>query len=57
MHPSQHAAAGQQQRIRRHVAEADAYGLSNLLTGPQLLDYVEPLLPEKEVDRYFLRVA
>ena len=35
-----------QQRIRHRVAETDSYAFFNLLTGPQLLEQVESLLPE-----------
>ncbi len=35
-----------QQRIRSHAAESDSYAFFNLLTGPQLLEQVESLLPE-----------
>ena len=35
-----------QQRIRNRVAETDSYAFFNLLTGPQLLQHVESLLPE-----------
>jgi hypothetical protein len=31
--------------MKTRVANADAYGFFNLLTGPQLLDDVESLLP------------
>ena len=46
MHPSHHAAARQQQRVRHHAANSDSYAFFNLLTGPQLFDHVEALLPE-----------
>jgi hypothetical protein len=46
MHPTQRPALRQQKRIAQHVGEADSYALFNLLTGPQLLDHVEQLLPE-----------
>jgi hypothetical protein len=46
MHPSQHPATAQQQRIGRYVNNADSYAMFNLLTAPQLLDRVEALLPE-----------
>ncbi len=35
-----------QQRIRSRAAETDSYAFFNLLTGPQLLEQVESLLPE-----------
>jgi hypothetical protein len=46
MHPSQPHAVGQQQRVRRIAGQADAVSLFNLLTGPQLLESVEELLPD-----------
>ncbi len=46
MHPSHHLTTGQQRRIRHHIGNADSYAMFNLLTGPQLLDRVEELLPE-----------
>jgi len=45
MHPSQRPATQQQRRIENHVGNADSYAMFNLLTGPQLLDRVEALLP------------
>ena len=46
MYPSQRRCIRQQQRVRRHAANTDAHAFFNLLTGPQLLDRVEALLPE-----------
>ncbi len=46
MDPSQRPATGQQKRVSHYASNADAYALFNLLTGPQLLDRVEELLPE-----------
>ncbi len=46
MHPILHANDQQQKRVSQHVANADSYAFFNLLTGPQLLDKVESLLPE-----------
>jgi hypothetical protein len=40
------AAAARQRRVQTRVDNADAYSFFNLLTGPQLLDEVESLLPE-----------
>jgi hypothetical protein len=37
---------GQCRRVMHHAGEADAYSLFNLLTGPELFDKVESLLPE-----------
>ncbi len=45
MHPIHRAAARQQQRVRDHAANTDLYALFNLLTGTQLLDRVQALLP------------
>ncbi|EPK5023507.1 TPA: IS4 family transposase [Pseudomonas aeruginosa] len=45
MNPRHQAAIHQQQRARRHASSADAYAFFNLLTGPELLDRVELLLP------------
>jgi hypothetical protein len=39
------ATAQQQQRVRSHAADSDPYTCFNLLTGPELLDQVESLLP------------
>jgi hypothetical protein len=36
----------QQRRIRKHARDSDAYAFFNLLTGPELLDQVESLLPQ-----------
>ena len=44
MHPNQHAAL--RQRVRERADNVDAYGFFNLLTGPELLERVEWLLPE-----------
>jgi hypothetical protein len=46
MYPSQSAANRQQQRVLDHTGNANSLALFNLLTGPQLLDRVEGLLPE-----------
>jgi hypothetical protein len=46
MHPSQQPAAGQQRRLQHHARSADAYAMFNVLTGPQLLNRVEALLPD-----------
>ena len=46
MHPSQRATTRQQQRVRHYAGNTDSYAMFNLLTGPQLLDRVEQLLPE-----------
>ena len=46
MHRSQRAAVQQQRRVRDHAGNTDSQAMFNLLTGPQLLDRVEALLPE-----------
>ena len=46
MHPSQHPAAQQQRRVRHYACNADSYTMFYLLTGPQLLDRIEVLLPD-----------
>ena len=46
MHPNPRVRVQQQQRIRRRAEQSDAYTFFNLLTGPELLDRVESLLPE-----------
>lgn len=46
MNPSQCARTGQMHRVEHHAANVDSYELFNLLTGPQLFDRVEALLPE-----------
>jgi len=46
MHPSQRPATEQQKRVGHYASKADSYAMFNLLTGPQLLDWVEHLLPE-----------
>ena len=40
------ARAQQQRRIRTRAADTDSYAFFNLLTGPELLNQVESLLPE-----------
>ncbi len=46
MYRTHHAAPLQQKRIRKQVSSNDSYSFFNLLTGPDLLDKVESLLPE-----------
>ena len=46
MHPIARANDQQQKRVSQYMANADLYAFFNLLTGPQLLDKVESLLPE-----------
>ena len=45
MHPNHHCATAQQQRVHHYANNADSYAMFNLLTGPQLFDRVEALLP------------
>lgn len=45
MHPSHPIVARQRQLVQRHAADTDSYAFFNLLTGPQLLDGIEALLP------------
>lgn len=46
MHLTRSPCAQQQRRIRRHVHHSDVHTFFNLLTGPELLGEVEPLLPQ-----------
>ena len=46
MNPSHRSRTGQQQRVRHYVGSSDSYAMFNLLTGPQLFNRVEALLPE-----------
>lgn len=46
MHPSYYRRARQQQNIRHHANQSDAYAFFNLLTAPQLFNKLESLLPE-----------
>ncbi|MGA7978966.1 MAG: IS4 family transposase [Chromatiaceae bacterium] len=46
MHANQLTKALQQERVRAHAGQSDAYAFFNLLTGPQLLERVEALLPD-----------
>lgn len=52
MHPNSRARAHQQRRIRRHAANSDGYEFFNLLTGPELLEQVESLLPDHRERRF-----
>lgn len=45
MHPNPDARA-RQRRVRHHARNSDAYAFFNLLTGPELFDQVESLLPQ-----------
>ena len=46
MHPNQRPTTGQQRRVRHYASNTDCSAMFNLLTGPQLLDRVEKLLPD-----------
>jgi len=46
MHPSQRVTTAQQRRIRHYAGSTDSHAMFNLLTGPQLLDRVEQVLPD-----------
>ncbi len=46
MHRTHPARSHQQRRIRNHAENGDSYAFFNLLTGPEMLDQVELLLPE-----------
>jgi len=46
MNPRRQAAILQQRRTHHLASNADAYAFFNLLTGPELLDQVESLLPD-----------
>ena len=46
MHPIARANDQQRKRVSQHIASTDSYAFFNLLTGPQLLDKVESLLPQ-----------
>ncbi len=45
MHPSQRPATRQQQRVSHYAGNTDCQAMFNLLTGPQLFDRVEELVP------------
>ena len=45
MHDAIRHAPAQQQRVRAQVDDSDAYAFFNLLTGPELFDQVDMLLP------------
>ena len=45
MHASDRPALEQQKRIRQRVEQSDSYAFFNVLTGPQMLEGVEELLP------------
>lgn len=45
MYPTRRKELLQQSRVQKHASDSDAYSFFNLLTGPELLDKVESLLP------------
>ena len=45
MHPKRPACAPQRRRVHSHASNSDPYAFFNVLTGPELLDEVEALLP------------
>src|SRR3972149_2542393 len=45
MNINRRACAHQQRRVHRHAETSDGYDFFNLLTGPELMDEVESLLP------------
>ncbi len=45
MHANPPAFAQQYRRVQRHARNSDAYSFFNLLTGPELFEQVESLLP------------
>ena len=45
MHASHRLCSEQQKRVQRRAEQTDSYAFFNLLTGPQLLENVEELLP------------
>lgn len=53
MNPRRQAVIHQQQRARRYISNTDAYAFFNLLTGPELFEHVESLLPVHR-ERLFL---
>lgn len=40
-----HQSRSTQERVSTHAAQTDSYGFFNLITGPQLLEVTESLLP------------
>lgn len=52
MHPNPRTFAQQPRRVQRHARNSDAYSFFNLLTGPELFEKVESLLP-KHRERLF----
>ena len=52
MHASRNARAQQQGLVRAQVQSSDAYAFFNLLTGPELFDKVESMLPRHRERRF-----
>jgi len=52
MYPNPSACAQQQRGVRNHARNSDAYAFFNLLTGPELFDEVESLLPQHRERRF-----
>ena len=52
MHDAIRHARAQQRRVRAQVDDSDAYAFFNLLTGPELFDQVESLLPPHRERKY-----
>jgi hypothetical protein len=52
MHDAIRNARARQRQIRSQVRNSDAYGFFNLLTGPELFDQVESLLPQHRERRF-----
>jgi hypothetical protein len=52
MQDAKRNARRQQQRVRAQVKDGDAYAFFNLLTGPELFDQVESLLPPHRERRF-----
>ena len=52
MHDAIRNARMQQQRVRSRVGNSDAYAFFNLLTGPELFDKVESMLPRHRERRF-----
>ena len=52
MHDAIGKARAQQRRIRSQARNSDAYSFFNLLTGPDLFDKVESLLPQHRERRF-----
>ena len=52
MHDAIRNTRAQQQRVRSQVRNSDSYAFFNLLTGPELLDKVESVLPQHRERRF-----